>query len=308
MSETFQRRRSRKPSLRELMRALGVAARNSQSVWHLYTASRDTCLGKYLAHRPEIWEMLITPYLSASWNAFQRLRRVIDHCATTEKLGPLFTAPWNGYVVLTTLPEIGPQYRLILDQPRWLLREGQSAISIWDCGDRLFSLSYCLSSVDGKLVVYVGGVQGRPGEEILERFRRLTKSAHGMRPTDLIIELSKMVFNSIGAERVLCVSDENRQQKSDYYNGKLPIMRPLNAIWTERGATRQDDGFFSLPATPLRRTNDHVPRKKRAIYRSRYEMLDAIATRIDETVQTGLRPEQLLIFGEESKPWPQAHA
>jgi len=130
-----------------------------------------------------------------------------------------------------------------------------------------------------------------------------------MRPTDLIIELCKMVFSSIGAERILCVSDEIRQQKSDYYpNGKLPFVRPLNAIWTERGSTMQEDGFFSLPTTPRRRTSDEVAPKKRAMYQSRYEMLDAIAARITETVRTGLRPEHLLYFGEESKPWPQAHA
>jgi uncharacterized protein VirK/YbjX len=252
--------------------------------------------------------MLITPYLSASWAAPQRLKRVIDHCDTTQRLGPLFTAPWNGYVVLTPLPEIGPEYRLMLDQPRWLLREGQSAISIWDRGDRLFSLSYCFSSEQGKLVVYVGGLQGRPGEDMLERFRRLTTSAHGMRPTDLTIELCRAFFNAIGAERILCVSDEIRQQKSDYYpDGKLPVVRPMNMVWTERGSTRQEDGFFSLPTTPRRRTNDDVAPKKRAMYRSRYEMLDAITARINETVRTGLRPEHLLYFGEESKPWPRAH-
>jgi uncharacterized protein VirK/YbjX len=210
-------------------------------------------------------------------------------------------------VVLATLPEIGPEYRLILDQPRWLLREGQSAISIWDRGDRLFSLSYCLSSEEGGLTVYVGGLQGRPGEDMLERFRQLTKSAHGMRPTDLTIELSRTFFNAIGAERILCVSDETRQQKSEYYpNGKLPVVRPLNATWTERGSTRQEDGFFSLPTTSRRRTDDEVAPKKRAMYRSRYEMLDAIAARITETVRTGLRPEHLLYFGEEADPWPRA--
>src|SRR5205807_2306286 len=111
--------------------------------------------------------------------------------------GPLFTAPWDGYVALTSLPEIGPECRLIIDQPRWLLREGQSAISIWEGGDRLVSLSYCLSSHDGNIVVYVGGVQGRLGESTLTRYRQLTKSAHGMRPTDLLIEIFKVFCKSI---------------------------------------------------------------------------------------------------------------
>lgn len=261
-----------------------------------------------MAHRPEIWEMVLTPYLAASWDTAQRLRRIIDHCDTSHRLGPLFTAPWDGYVVLTSLPEIGPECRLTIDQPRWLLREGQSAISIWEGGDRLVSLSYCLSSHDGNIIVYVGGVQGRLGESMLGRYRQLTKSAHGMRPTDLLIEIFKVFCKSINAEKVLCVSDEIHQRQSDYYpreNREIRISRQFNTIWKERAAVRQADGFFLLSTKPLRRTGSDVPRNKRAMYRRRYSMLDGIEARIDEAVKRGLTPAQLLSFGEEADPWPR---
>lgn len=270
----------------------------------IFLAPTKSKLAQYLAARPEIWEMVLTPYLAACWNSSERLQRVLDHCNTCEKLGPLLTAPWNGYVVLTSLPEIGPSYRLILDQPRWLLREGQSAISLWNGEDRLFSLSYCLSSEEGTLIAYVGGLQGRTGENILDRYRELTKRAHGMRPTDLTVELFRMFCQSIGVDHICCVSDEIRQHKSRYYlqrGAETVIMRQYNRIWTERGAHQGGDGFFTLPTAKQRRATPDIPRNKRTMYRRRYEMLDAIGSRIALLTTTDVKPDQLLFFGEEHK-------
>jgi uncharacterized protein len=296
----FKRPRSRKAQPWEILKAALSAAQNCHWIWSLLTAPRSSQSAQLLAHRPEIWEMVLTPYLTAHWGPSERFGRILDHCNTTENLGPLFTAPWNGYVVLTPLPEIGPSYRVMIDQPRWLLREGQSAISLWDGGDRLFSLAYCLSSARGNLVAYVGGIKGLPG--MLDRYRELTKSAYGMRPTDLTIELFRMICDSINVERILCVSDQIRQDRSDYYLNRkydAPILRPLNPIWVERGAVLQDDGFFALPTVSLRRNISDIPRNKRTMYKRRYEMLDSISARIVEAVQAGLKPQQILHHGEE---------
>jgi uncharacterized protein len=273
----FKRARTRRALPREILKAITSAAKNYRFIWSFLAAPTDSPLAQLLAHRPEIWEMVLTPYVSAHWGTSERLSRIIDHCKTIERLGPLFTAPWNGYVVLTSLPEIGPSYRLMIDQPRWMLREGQSAISLWDKGDRLFTLSYCLSSDRGAVVAYVGGIKGTPG--MLERYRELTKSAHGMRPTDLTVELFRMICKSINIERIFCVSDQIRQDNSDYYlnrSGEAPVLRPLDPIWTARGAVLGEDGFFALPTTSLRRTSSDTARNKRTMYKRRYEMLDSI--------------------------------
>jgi uncharacterized protein len=301
---SLERRRSRRLLPIEAMKILLAAARNWRLLFRFLVAPKDGKLAQYLGARPEVWEMLLTPYLAACWGSSERLKRVLDHCDTCERLGPLLTAPWNGYVVLALLPEIGPGYRLILDQPRWLLRDGQSAISLWDGGDRLFSLSYCLSSEQGRLLAYVGGLQGRTGENMLDRYRQLTKSAHGMRPSDLMIELFRRFCLSIGIQEIFCVSDEIRQHKSGYYlrrNAETIISRQYDTVWTERGATRREDGFFLLPTATSRRADTDIPRNKRAMYRRRYNMLDAIGTRIAALRATDIAPEQILAFGEEHK-------
>jgi uncharacterized protein len=300
-----ERRWSRRLLPIEAMQIVLAAARNWRLLLRFLFAPKDGKLAQYLGARPEVWEMLLTPYLAACWGSSERLKRVLDHCDTCERLGPLLTAPWDGYVVLALLPEIGPGYRLILDQPRWLLREGQSAISLWDGGDRLFSLSYCLSSEQGGLLAYVGGLQGRTGENMLDRYRKLTKSAHGMRPSDLMVELFRRFCMSIGIKEIFCVSDEIRQHKSGYYrrrNAETIITRQYDTVWTERGAKRREDGFFALPTATSMRPGTDIPRNKRAMYRRRYNMLDAIGTRIAALRATDIGREQILVFGEEHRP------
>jgi uncharacterized protein VirK/YbjX len=150
----------------------------------------------------------------------------------------------------------------------------------------------------------VGGLQGRAGENMLDCYRQLTKSAHGMRPSDLMIELFRRFCLSIGIQEIFCVSDEIRQHKSGYYlrrNAETIISRQYDTVWTERGATRRDDGFFLLPTATSRRADTDIPRNKRAMYRRRYNMLDAIGTRIAALRATDIAPEQILAFGEEHK-------
>ena len=301
--ERFQKRfRSRRPSPFEVCRAAISAISNWRLLRQFATAPPDSELARQLAHRPEIWEMILTPYIAAHWKASDRLTRILDHCNTCERLGPMLVAPWNGYVIITPLPEIGPSYHLLLDQPRWLLREGQSAISVWDGRDRLFSISYCLSSEGGSLRAYVGGLQGVVGPNIMERYRLLTKRAHGLRPADLVFELFRIFCRSLGAEFVHCVSDDIRQQKSIYYsrrNAEKVIFRPYDATWLERGGTRRSDGFFAFSTHAPRRLESDIPTKKRAMYRKRYVMLDAIAERIAANVSAGPTNDQFIYFGQE---------
>jgi len=304
VSFSSRRPRSRIPTSSEALSAVFNAIRNWRLLLEFTTAPPQSELSKQLAQRPEIWEMVLTPYVTAHWDAYDRLRRVKDHCDTCERLGPLLIAPWDGYLIIATLPEIGPTYRLMIEQPRWLLREGQSAMSIWDGGDRLFTISYCLSSEDDCLKAYVGGLQGVVGHDILERYRLLTKSAHGLRPPDLLVELFRIFCRSLGAECIHCVSDEIRQQRSDYYlkrNAEKIIQRRYDDVWLERGGVRQNDRFYKLSTSTPTRSERDMPPKKRGMYRRRYAMLDSIAARMSEIVNAGITSEQLLYFGQESR-------
>lgn len=289
---------------RKLARAALLVAWHWRRMRALRDARPGSALSRLLAARPEIWGVVLTPYVAASWSPRERVSRVIDHCATIERLGPLLDFPVDAFVDLLRLDEIDPAYRVVFDQPRWLLRDGQSAISLWEGCDRLFSLSFCLSSQEGDLVAYVGGVQGRQEEGVLDRYRRFTKLAHGIRPSDMTVELFRMICLEFGVSRILAVSDAIQHRRSSYSAATLTegeIHLRYDALWEGRGARRRPDGFYDVPIAPQRREAAGIRANKRALYRRRYAALDAIAARMGAVVRAGLKPGMLGHHGGEAQ-------
>jgi uncharacterized protein VirK/YbjX len=294
---------------RKLARAALLVAWHWRCMRVLCAARPNSALGRLLAARPEIWGVVLTPYLAASWSARERVGRVVDHCATIEQLGALLDCPLDAFVDLLRLDEIDSAYRVVLDQPRWLLRDGQSTISLWEGCDRLFSLSFCLSSQGGDLVAYVGGLQGRQEEGVLDRYRRFTKLAHGIRPSDITVELFRMICAGFGISRILAVSDSIQHQRSSYSVATLTesaVHLRYDILWEGRGGCRRPDGFYDVPVAPQRRGAADIPANKRALYRRRYAALDAIAARMDAVVRSGLKPGMLGYHcGEAQQPVSQ---
>lgn len=255
-----------------------------RTLLQLWRAPIGTQLAAQVAARPEVWRLVHTPFIHARWSAGERLERLVDHCHIVERLGPPFDLLPNQYADIIDLPEIGPNYRLMLDQPRWLFRDGLLALSLWEGGDRLFSLAFLLSTESGGMVAFVGGVQGRRGGNALSQYRAFTKEAEGVRPRDLLIELFRMVCAHLGVSRILCVSNESRHQRAPYFTRREdyydPVTLDYDAMWGERGAKLRDDGFFDLPVEPRPRSFDTIPVRKRSLYRRRREMLALLNRRL----------------------------
>lgn len=224
--------------------------------------------------------MVHGPFLAANWDAPTKIRRLLDHNDTVAKIGGILDTPPDMVADLIELKSIGPAYRITLDHPRWLLREGQLALSLWDGIDRIFSLSFSLSTQDSQRVAFVGGIQGRrqvAGEtNILERYKLFTKAAFGVRPRDFLVEVFRLFCQEIGVTKIFAVADENHPTGSLQDNIKLSY----NEIWQERGGVDNGDGFFLLPLNPDRRSEEDIPAKKRAMYRKRLAMFAEIKTHL----------------------------
>ena len=155
-------------------------------------------------------------------------------------MGQPLDFPVDGQLRLLDLNDIRAGFHVVLDQPRWFMREGQFAINLFLNETRLYSLVFSLFR-DGEVsAAFVGAIQGRDIEGILDEYRNLTKAAHGMRPRDLLIELFRMFGETIGLKHILAVSDEHRQHRSNYYgkNALSKLSGDYNEIWQNRGGTR----------------------------------------------------------------------
>jgi uncharacterized protein VirK/YbjX len=245
----------------------------------LLRARGGSNLSRLVKARPEILEIVVTPYVAANWDARTRIKRIVDHYKTVHEIGGIVDIPPDILIDVVQLTSIDPRYRLTLDQARWLLREGPLVLSLWDGVDRIFHLGFCLSTEYGKRVAYIGSIQGRREVDmynnridILNCYRLFTKAASGMRPRDFLVEAFKMFCRAIGVVEIRAVSERNHPQRQLYSDVKLPY----DKIWLERGGRCSGNGFYILPVSASRRADEDMPAKKRAMYAKRYAMLDIV--------------------------------
>jgi len=225
--------------------------------------------------RPEVLEFLHAPYLATNWSVHERVDRIVDHCQTVNQIGGILNFAPDSVIDVLRLQLVDPQYRITLDQARWLIRDGQLVISLWHGADRLYSLAFCLSSQSSGLRAYVGGIQGRAGRDVLDRYRRFTKECHGMRPRDFLVEVFKLFCRAINVTEVYAVSNANRPWKPACERRRYAEQgqSDYDKIWIERGGLMGREGFFILPVVAYYRRLETVPARKRSMYRKRHEMM-----------------------------------
>jgi uncharacterized protein VirK/YbjX len=236
---------------------------------------RESSLGRLMAQRAEAAGAVIWPYQCLAWDPRTRLVRICEHYSEVDRMGGPIDFPVDGKLHLLDLTEIREGLHVSIDQPRWFMREGQLAINLFLDETRLYSLVFSLCRDGEDVAAFIGAVQGRDLDGIMNEYRSLTKAAHGMRPRDLLIEVFRLFCGTAGIARIFAVADEHRQHRSRYYGkaSKKKLNVNYDEIWQDRGGKRVDPTFYQLNVNTSERHLERVPAKKRNMYRRRYEML-----------------------------------
>lgn len=139
-------------------------------------------------------------------------------------------------------------------------------------------------AIERQRVAYVGALQGLRSPDALEIYRQLTHQLHGLRPRDLLLTAFRRFGLALEVTRILAVDDSHRVSSNGYFAASGQVLSSYDEIWTESGGIATSGGFFELGPVAGRRESSAVPARKRALYRRRYEMLDALDGQIDALV------------------------
>ncbi len=262
------------PQLKLRLKFVAAALGASKVSRKVAQATPDSPLGELLGERPETAGFLLWPYQCIAWDADKRFGRIAEHCAAVRRIPGLRLAP-DDKVVLADLGHISPDVMLIIDRPPWLTREGHLTLSLFKGDFRAFTISFSLSG-HPELELFIGGLQGRQADDVLDLYRDLTKDFEGIRPRDFMLEALRMFAVRIGARRILAVADDQKISRDKYFAGKNAPGLFYDEVWAERGGAKAAPTHFELPLGGSRRALEDVAAKKRSMYRRRYEMLDAI--------------------------------
>jgi uncharacterized protein VirK/YbjX len=243
----------------------------------LLAAPPGSSMHRYLQERPDAAGFVLWPYQCASWGPVERIRRMAQHFRALDRIGLPFPFSVRDKMLLWDMDEYSPGVRIIMEQPKWLFREGMLALSLF-CGQhRAYSLAFSLFGEGDRVGIFIGGLQGRSTEGSLERYKALTKSFHGLRPRDLLLDCLKMLAPAMNARRILAVSESHRYVHHPYFGGHGDSEHTdYDKVWEDRGGNRVAPSHFELPLALCSRPLDDVPSRKRAQYRRRNEMLERL--------------------------------
>src|SRR5262249_8264918 len=147
------------------------------------------------------------------------------------------------------LDDIQEGLSIKVDQPKWFMREGQLTVNLYLGDVRMYSLVFSLSHQSHAIAAYIGCIQGRDFEGVVDEYRKLTKVCHGMRPRDLLIETFRMLCAELGVTRIFAVADDYRLHRHHYF-GKEPTTKRRSSnydeIWADRGVISFVPPFFEL--------------------------------------------------------------
>jgi uncharacterized protein VirK/YbjX len=253
------------------------AIRFSKSLQPFLHAADGSLINKLMTQRPETVGAIVWPYQCHTWVPKARLDRIREHYSVIDSLSPRIDFPMDGALKLLDLGNVYESLHVVLDQPIWFMREGQLVINLFIDNVRIFSLAFSFARESGEVVAYVGAMQGRNIEGLLDKYREITKAMHGMRPRDFLFELFRAFCRALGVSKIYAVSDASRHHRSAYFGSKAKdgeLTLNYDEIWLERGGVLQNSDFYVFNVDQQIKNLEEVPSKKRSMYRKRYEFLE----------------------------------
>jgi uncharacterized protein VirK/YbjX len=254
------------------------AIRLSSELEPFLHAKEGSLINKLIAQRPESIGAIVWPYQCHTWDAITRLNRIREHYSVIDNLSPKIDFPMDGALNLLELGNVYENLHVMLDQPIWFMREGQLVINLFLDNVRIFSLAFSFARESGEVVAYVGAMQGRNINGLLDTYREITKAMHGMRPRDFLFELFRAFCRAVGVTKIYAVTDASRHHRSSYFGSKAKdgeLTLNYDEIWQERGGVLHNSDFYLFSVDPQIKNLEEVSSKKRSMYRRRYEFLEA---------------------------------
>lgn len=239
-------------------------------------------LNVLLTRQPRLPVRLHRPYLAANLSRKQLLEALRYHyallrgCMSAEEFSLYLNTP--GLQLAKLEGKNGEQFTLELTMMISMDKEGDSTILFRNSeGIPLAEITFTLCEYQGKRTMFIGGLQGAKWEIPHQEIQNATKACHGLFPKRLVMEAACLFAQRLQVEQIIAVSNETHIYRSLRYRDKEgKIHADYNAFWESVGGVCDAERHYRLPAQIARKEIAEIASKKRAEYRRRYEMLDAI--------------------------------
>ena len=262
------------------------AKRNSALIQKFSQEINQLGYGRIFQHEPSVLGNLIWPYIHKDWNVAERFSSITNHYLLLKELPKFLDVSDGTPKEIVNLNAFSPNTAIVLDKPRWFVREGEIVLNIFHHDLRAMSIAFSLGYHNNEIVLYVGGIQGIhsgvPSQKSLEIIKQLTKDFHGLRPRSFVITALRMIATRVGASKILAVDQTHRHHHHPYFKSSTKSLSNTNydEIWIDNEGAPHADGFYHLKTSTAQKDLSEFESKKRSMHRKRYDMLDQVEQQI----------------------------
>jgi len=260
------------------------------SRWFSYLKSDD--FAEIVAYRPKIYIKPFRVYMSTRWTKEQRVKVIRNSYRFLLNKGELFKQVlYNKHTELARISLSESVTGLfILGYDNRYRKEGELVIS-FECkemGGVLVSAAFAFEEQQaGCWICRIGCVQGN---RLLKNdvLKAMQKMWNGMRPKALIVFVVQEFARQLGFSALYGAGDSiqaYRKKHAIHIQRFHAISFDYDALWSEVGGEPDNEGWYKLPLTPVRKEMDEIKTHKRALYRRRYQQLDDLSLKIADFVE-----------------------
>lgn len=228
-----------------------------------------------LRQHPYLAEKIHRPYCCKSLGAGARAGRLVAHYhfALRHSGTSLLLAAMQTDATLAELTgRSGRRYKLLLGSAQGLPKEGELVLRL-DCdGFTLQKAAFVCGDQNGVPSLIIGCWQGNKCPTSRDRMREATRDLSGLRPRDLLLLGMQAMASAFALRSIAGVGDGQHIYR--HWRKRRTIIQSYDALWTDVGGVREQDGMFSLPLDLRRRPLHDYPSNKRSAAARRHALED----------------------------------
>lgn len=243
-----------------------------------------------LQNRPRLFFKPFRVYMSSKWNKEQRTKVILDTYRFSKQhktLASLFSQR-EEIVIAKFLLKEDTEAQISLGYNEKYRKEGEIVI-IYTCeklGGTICELTFSVEEVNpNNWVARIGCIQGNNNEDQDKIMKASQKLMQGLRPKAFMINVVQELVQQFQLTALYGASDSiqaHKKKHAIHIKWLHAINFNYNSVWEEAGGTPQEDGWYKLPNTFVKKEMSEIKTHKRAVYRRRYELLDLIGSQISE--------------------------
>ena len=186
--------------------------------------------------------------------------------------------------------ELGEEFQsmeLVMRMEPGQRKEGLNALMLLlPDGEPIYQIIYWIARDKlGDWSMWIGAMQGPNMDDAKEVVKKITKKCHAYRTKNLILYATQAVARALDLRKIYAVTNEG-YYAINHVRSDRKLKSSFSDFWIEAGGSHSEDNRFDLlPLMEIRKAEEEIPTRKRAVYRRRFALLDEI----DSSIATNIR-------------------